>query len=118
MLRGELYQANLDPASGSEQGGTRPVLIVSRDALNENAPIVIVVPITSRENKRRLYPTHVELPAGEGSLSKASVVLCEQVRAVSKNRLTKRIGQVTSQRMSLIEATLMIALDLTDRVRR
>jgi mRNA interferase MazF len=93
------------------------VLIVSRDALNSNAPIVIVVPLTSRENKRRLYPTHVELPAGEATLSKDSVVLCEQVRAISKHRLTKRIGQVSSQKMSLVGATLMIALDLPDRVK-
>jgi mRNA interferase MazF len=117
MMRGEVYQANLDPVTGSEQGGTRPVLIVSRDALNANAPIVIVVPLTSRENKKRLYPTHVELPTGEGSLSKNSVALCEQVRAVSKNRLTKRIGQVSSQKMSAIDATLIIALDLPDRLK-
>jgi len=117
MIRGELYQANLDPVTGAEQGGTRPVLIVSRDALNANAPIVIIVPLTSRENKKRLYPTHVELPAGEGSLSKNSVALCEQVRAISKNRLTKRIGQVSSQKMSLINATLIIALDLPDRLK-
>jgi mRNA interferase MazF len=91
------------------------VLIVSRDALNANAPIVIVVPLTSRENKKRLYPTHLELTAGEGSLSKSSIVLCEQVRAISKNRLTKRIGRVSSQRMSLVDATLMIALDLPGR---
>lgn len=117
MLRGEVYQANLDPISGSEQGGTRPVLIVSRNALNANAPIVIVVPLTSRENKRRLYPTHVELPAGEASLSKDSVALCEQVRAISKSRLTRRIGQLSSQRMFLIESTLMIALDLRDRLK-
>ncbi len=117
MLRGEIYQANLDPISGSEQGGTRPVLIVSRNALNANAPIVIVVPLTSRENKRRLYPTQVELLAGEAALSKDSVALCEQVRAVSKNRLTKRIGQLGFQKMSLVDATLMIALDLTDRVK-
>jgi mRNA interferase MazF len=117
MFRGEVFQANLDPISGSKQGGTRPVLIVSRDALNANAPIVIVVPLTSRENKRRLYPTHVELPAGEAALSKDSVALCEQVRAISKNRLSKRIGQVSSQRMSLIDTTLMIALDLPDRVK-
>src|SRR5277367_1171619 len=117
MVRGEIYFAALDPISGSEQGGTRPVLIVSRDALNANAPIVIVVPLTSRDNKKRLYPTHLELTAGEGSLSKNSVALCEQVRAISKNRLTKRIGQVGSQRMSLIDATLMIALDLPGRVK-
>jgi mRNA interferase MazF len=117
MIRGEVYQANLDPVTGSEQGAMRPVLIVSRDALNANAPIVIVVPLTSRENKKRLYPTHVELAAGEGSLSKNSVALCEQVRPISKNRLTKRIGQLSSQRMSMIGATLMIALDLPDRLK-
>ena len=93
------------------------MLIVSRDALNANAPIVIVVPLTSRDNKKRLYPTHVELAAGEGSLSKNSVALCEQLRAVSKNRLTKRLGKLSSQRMSLIEATLIIALDLPERVK-
>jgi mRNA interferase MazF len=112
MLRGEVYQANLDPTAGSEQGGTRPVLIVSRNALNVNAPIVIVVPLTSRENKRRLYPTHVELTAGEGGLTKDSVVLCEQVRAISKDRLTKKIGQVSPQRMSSVDAALKISMDL------
>jgi mRNA interferase MazF len=117
MFRGEIYQANLDPVSGSEQGGTRPVLIVSRNALNANAPIVIVVPLTSRENKKRLYPTHVEIPARESGLSKDSVTLCEQVRAISKNRLTKRIGLANSRRMSLVDATLMIALDLPDQVK-
>jgi len=94
MLRGEVYLANLDRTAGSEQGGTRLVLIVSRNALNVNAPIVIVVPLTGQENKRRLYPTHVELTAGEDGLTKGSVVLCEQVRAISKDRLRKKIGQV------------------------
>jgi mRNA interferase MazF len=112
MIRGEIYQADLDPIAGSEQGGKRPVLIVSRDAININAPIVIVVPLTNRENKRRLYPTHVELFAGEGGLAKNSVVLCEQVRAISKNRLKKRIGEVPSQRMSGVDAALKISMDL------
>jgi mRNA interferase MazF len=112
MLRGEVYQANLDPTAGSEQGGTRPVLIVSRNALNVNAPIVIVVPLTGRENKRRLYPTHVELTAGECGLTKDSVVLCEQGRAISKDRLTKKIGQVSPQRMSFVDAALKISMDL------
>jgi len=112
MFRGEVYQANLDPIAGSEQGGTRPVLIVSRDALNVNAPIVIVVPLTGRENKRRFYPTHVELTAGESGLTKNSVVLCEQVRAISKDRLTKKIGQVSPQRMSFVDAALKISMDL------
>jgi mRNA interferase MazF len=112
MLRGELYQANLDPTIGSEQGGTRPVLIVSRNALNVNAPIVIAVPLTRRVNKMRLYPTHVELRAGECGLSKDSVVLCEQIRVISKDRITRRIGQIGAQAMAKVEATLMVTLDL------
>jgi mRNA interferase MazF len=112
MLRGEVYQADLNPVAGSEQGGRRPVLIVSRNALNANAPIVIVVPLTGRENKRRLYPTHVELTAGEGGLSKDSVALCEQVRAISKNRLKKKVGQVSPQKMSMVDSALRISLDL------
>src|SRR6266852_2345392 len=112
MLRGEIYQADLNPIAGSEQGGKRPVLIVSRNALNVNAPIVIVVPFTGRENKRRLYPTHVEVAAGEGGLAKDSVVLCEQVRAISKNRLTKKIGQVCTQKMPMADAALQIAMDV------
>ena len=112
MVRGEIYLANLNPASGSEQGGVRPVLIVSRDALNANAPILIGVPITGREHKRRLYPTQVELKAGEGGLMKDSVVLCEQIRAIAKNRVTKRIGILPQGKMQTVEIALRIALDL------
>lgn len=112
MLRGELYQADLDPTVGSERGGTRPVLIVSRNALNANAPIVIVVPLTRREHKVRLYPTHVELRTGEGGLSKDSVALCEQIRVISQERITKRIGQISAPAMAKVEATLGITLDL------
>jgi mRNA interferase MazF len=112
MIRGEIYFANLDPTAGSEQGGMRPVLIVSRDALNHNAPIVIVAPLTRRENKRRLYPTHLELRATETGMSKDSVVLCEQVRAISKTRLTKRVGVVSATNMLRVSDTLKVALDL------
>jgi mRNA interferase MazF len=104
--------ANLEPTVGSEQGGMRPVLVVSRDALNSNAPIVIVVPLTRRAKKMRLYPTHVELRAGEGGLSKDSVVLCEQIRVISKERVRRRIGQISAQAMTKVEATLIVALDL------
>jgi mRNA interferase MazF len=112
MVRGEIYLANLDPGSDSEQRGTRPVLIVSRDALNEHAPIVIVVTITGREHKRQLYPTHSEIKAGEGGLTKDSVVLCEQVRAISRSRLTKRVGKVPAEVLQKTETALRIAMDL------
>jgi mRNA interferase MazF len=48
MNRGEIYQAELSPTQGSEQSGTRPVIIVSRDALNAVSTVVVVVPVAGR----------------------------------------------------------------------
>jgi mRNA interferase MazF len=112
MRRGDVYVANLDPAVGSEQARTRPVVIVSRDAINASSPVVIVVPVTSRSNKARIYPTHVELRAGDGGLTSESVALCEQVRAISKNRLSGYLGELPGAKMAQINALLKIALDL------
>jgi mRNA interferase MazF len=112
MRRGDIYQADLNPTQGSEQAGTRPVIIVSRDAINDYSPVVIVVPLTGAENKPRLYPTHVVLKAGTGGLTKDSVAVTEQVRAIAKTRLTTCIGQLRLEHMSIISAALKIAMDL------
>ena len=66
MRRGEVYEARLDPTEGSEQAGSRPVIIVSRDAINTASPIVIVVPCTTYRPGRRLYPSQVLLHAPDG----------------------------------------------------
>lgn len=112
MQRGDVYRAVLSPSQGSEQAGTRPVIIVSRDAINRSSPVVIVVPVTDRQHKPRLYPSHVELPAGEAGLVKDSVALCEQVRAISTERLQVQLGHLSLQKISLVNAALKIALDL------
>jgi len=112
MRRGDVYRATLNPVVGSEQAGTRPVIIVSRDAINASSPIVIVVPVTSRTNKTRLYPSHVELKIGEGGLTADSVALCEQVRSISRERLGDYLGNLPKPKVSQINASLKIALDL------
>lgn len=112
MRRGDIYQANLNPTQGSEQAGTRPVIIVSRDAINEHSPVVIVVPVTGAENRARMYPTHILLKAGEGGLTKDSIAVAEQVRAITKSRLTTNLGHLKLEHMSLISAALKIAMDL------
>ncbi len=114
MVRGDVYQAVLDPTQGSEQSGTRPAIIVSRDAINANSPVVIIVPTTDRANKARLYPSHVEINAGEGGLTLDSVALCEQVRAISKTRLNDYLGHLPRPRMAQINASLRISLDLSN----
>ncbi len=114
MQRGDVYRAVLNPVQGSEQAGIRPVVIVSRDAINRSSPVIIVVPLTDKSHKHKIYPSHVELKAGEGGLEKDSVVLCEQVRAISTERLKGQVGHLSNERMQKINVALKIALDLPD----
>lgn len=112
MLRGDVYEASLNPVPGTEQGGVRPVVIVSRDANNRNSPVVIAVPFTGLENCPKIYPSQVVVKASEGGLTKDSVAMTEQVRAVSKKRLGKLLGRLAPERMAGIPMALKIALDL------
>src|SRR5690606_33952153 len=60
IRRGDIFFANLNPVIGSEQGGTRPVLVLQNDIGNRHSPTTIVAAVTSRIKKAKL-PTHVEL---------------------------------------------------------
>lgn len=111
MVRGEIFMAALDPVCGSEQGGTRPVLIVQNDVGNRYAPTVIVAAITSQMRKARL-PTHIELPRQMGGLPRDSVVLAEQIRTLDKTRLTLRLGQLDAQLMRKVDDALKMSLSL------
>ena len=112
MKRGEVFEARLDPTEGSEQAGNRPVVIVSRDVINQTSPVVVVVPCTTYRAPRRLYPSHVLLRASEGGLQVDSVALCEQIRAVAKARLGARWGVLGAATLRRIEQALLITLDL------
>lgn len=112
MRRGDVYDARLDPVEGSEQAGRRPVVIVSRNAISTHLPIAIVVPCTSYRTGRRLYASHVLLRSPDGGLSEDSVALAEQVRTVSKGRLTRYRGAISPDALRQIDRALLIALDL------
>ena len=77
--RWSVWLANLDPVIGSEQGKTRPVLVISETSLNNVLPVVNVLPITSRKANRRIYPNEALLPAGIAGLTVESIVLCYQI---------------------------------------
>ena len=111
MKRGDVYMAGLDPVIGSEQGGTRPVVIIQNNTGNLHAPTVIAVPVTSSTGKPPL-PTHAVLPAGEGGLWRDSIALCEQVRTLEKARLTRRLGAVSADALRGIEKALQVSLDI------
>lgn len=112
VQRGEVFTANLEPVQGSEQGGSRPVVVVSRDALNRFSPVVIICPITDAANKTKVYPSHVRVPSGTGGLKLESIIVCEQVRAINKTRLGNQFGKFDKKVMTSVDAALKITLDL------
>jgi mRNA interferase MazF len=89
-----ICKADLDPVIGSEQGKSRPVLIISEDQINALLNIVNILPITSRKPGRLIYPNEVLIPAGQYGLVNESIILCHQIRTVDKRRLSKTYGQI------------------------
>ena len=69
MIRGDVYDARLSPTEGSEQAGMRPVIIVSRNAINQYSPVIVVVPLTDAANLKRTYPSDVLIRQPEGGLT-------------------------------------------------
>jgi len=99
-----VMHADLDPVVGSEQGGTRPVLIVSNEGFNQAIPNVTVLPLTS--TRRRLYPSEVLLPRGVAGQPLETIVLAHQVRTIAKQRLGGVIGYLddATLRQAVLEA--------------
>jgi len=93
----EIYRANLDPVVGSEQGKSRPVVIISETGINALINIVNVLPVTTRKPGRNIYPNEAVLGAGEYGLLDESIVLCYQIRTINKKRLSLLYGQITSK---------------------
>ena len=110
--RGEVYLLRLEPAEGSEQRGTRPAVVVSRDALNRASPVIVVCPLTDARHVPRPYPSDVPVQAPEGGLTKDSVVLTSQIRAVAKARLLQPLGGVRPATLRQIEEAIKITLQL------
>ena len=108
--RGDIYLANLNPHKGSEQGGTRPVLVLQNNAGNFHAPTIIVAPITTRLHKLNL-PTH-HLLGREGGLYCDSMVELEQLRTIDKSRVTAYIGRLGRKTMEEIEEAVLKSLGI------
>ena len=101
IRRGTLFYADLDPVVGSEQGGTRPVLVLQNNVGNSFSPTVVTAAITSRRDKTNL-PTHVSLENVPG-LAPTSLLLLEQIRTVDRRRLRGYIGHISREKMKEID---------------
>ena len=97
FMKWKIYKADLNPVTGSEQKGTRPVLIISDDAYSTVMPLVTILPLTSLKPGRIIYPNEVlirkENQAKTGLLSD-SIILAHQIRTISKNRLKDLLGGI------------------------
>lgn len=111
VKRGDIFYADLSPVVGSEQGGTRPVLIVQNDTGNRHSPTVIAAAITSQTGKAKL-PTHINLPGSDVGLTKDSVVLLEQIRTIDKKRLREHMGSLNEKLMNQVDAAIAVSFGL------
>lgn len=113
IRRGDIFYADLSPVVGSEQGGTRPVLIIQNDIGNQYSPTTIVAAITSQIDKPML-PTHVEMVANPGGLEKNSVILLEQIRTIDKSRIMEKVTTLDQEMMARVDQAVEISLGLVD----
>lgn len=109
--RGEVYFANLDPVEGSEQGGDRPVVVVSLDSANRGLPVVVVAAIT-RTIRNRTSVVAPILPPGS-PLPDESAVLTFQIRTLDyRRRLRRYVGALTPQQMAAVSRGLAASFGL------
>ena len=110
IQRGQMYYAGLDPVLGSEQGGTRPVLVLQNDAGNHFSTTLIVAPITGRI-KKMTQPTHIAIPPRFG-LPYRSMAMLEQLRTIDRVRLGDYVGRLDGGLMARIDEALQISVGL------
>lgn len=110
--RGEVYLVNLDPTIGSEIQKTRPGVIIQNDVGNQYSPITIIAPITTGE--RAIYRVKVEIKSPEAGLENDSLILTNQIRAIDKKRLFKKLGFLKESTIFNLDCALMIGLGLMD----
>lgn len=112
IKRGDVFYVNLDPTKGSEQAGTRPVLVIQNDVGNEYAPTVIVAPLTTKAFAKH-YPTNVNVSKGTAGLKEDSTVLLSQVRTIDKGRLERKLGHLPAPLLREVDGAIKISLGLT-----
>ena len=111
IKRGDLFIAKLGYGHGSEQGGTRPVLIIQNQKGNKYSKTTIVACLTTRINHKSYLPTHFILPKlKEIGLKQRSAVLLEQIKVIDKERLIKKIGHVSDNLMCQIDKKIKISI--------
>lgn len=108
--RGEIWLVAFDPKVGSEQGGTRPAMVLQNDLGNKYANTTIVAALTTT-----LYemPVHVPLDEKDG-VKKNSILMMEQIHTIDKQRLVKKLGKIREEKWDEILEALLYSLGFKD----
>jgi mRNA interferase MazF len=112
--RGEIWPCYLGTTRGHEQAGLRPALVLSEDLFNSGpAGLVLVIPLTSKVAKSKNIPAHISVQPPEAGLKTPSAILCDQLRAISKDRLGKAAwGRVSGTTLAAVEREVRVLLGL------
>jgi mRNA interferase MazF len=111
--RGEIYLVHFDPTVGHEIQKTRPAVIIQNDVSNQYSPITIVAAISSQFSDPP-FPREVVVEAAESGLPKRSAVIVNQIRSTDRQRLAKKLGQLSRQSMRRVDEAIKISLGLVD----
>ena len=114
IRRNEIYLANLGHTVGSEERGTRPVLIIQNDLENKHSPTTIVLPITKRVEQRLSIPTHIKIKPF-GKMKYEATIMAEQIKIIDKRRLINFIDILPKKYIKSVNNALKMAIDLQER---
>ncbi|MBU1186390.1 MAG: type II toxin-antitoxin system PemK/MazF family toxin [Acidobacteria bacterium] len=111
--RGDIVLVSLEPVKGSEQGKTRPCIIIQNDIANRYSPVTNIIPLTRAENVKKWYTCLVFLGRDEEGLNEDSAAQCNQIRTIDvRERAIRKVGRISGAKMRDIEAALRIHLSL------
>mgnify|MGYP004562001777 FL=1 len=111
ISKGDIYYASLDPIVGSEQNGTRPVVIIQNDIGNKYSPTVLVAPLTSKVKSKHNLPTHVLVKSEH--IKHNSIVLLEQIRVLDKSRLISYVDTLTKEEIKKLDIGIIKSFNIT-----
>ena len=111
IQRGDIVLVNLDPVIGSEQGKTRPALIIQNNIGNKYSPTTIVAPITSKIFSKE-FSTNVQISPQDSGLENESTILLNQIRTLDKSRIIKKLGSINDQVIKKVDLAIKISLNV------